>query len=70
MFWLAVMICGHAIVLDEPFVNQEVAFSEGRAAPRNQLSEGLTRYWRHQVNPPYSAITAIVRSVSRPGGAF
>ena len=65
VFWLAVMICGHAIVLNEPFVNQEVAFSEGaRGLAEPGYPEGLTRFWRHQVNPlGYSAITALFRSV-------
>src|SRR5260221_11492243 len=77
VFWLAVMICGHAVVLNEPFVNQEVAFSEGaRGLADSGYPEGLTRFWRHQVNPlGYSAVTAIFRSVlpvpaTDPSGPF
>ena len=72
VFWLAVMICGHAFVLNEPFVNQEVAFSEGaRGLAEPDYPEGLTRYWRHQVNPlGYSVITAILRLVLHQSGTF
>jgi hypothetical protein len=72
VFWLAVMICGHAVVLNEPFVNQEVAFSEGaRSLAEPGYRDGLTRYWRHQVNPlGYSAITALIRSVGHLAAAF
>jgi hypothetical protein len=66
------MIGGHAVVLNEPFVNQEVAFSEGaRGLAESDYPEGLTRFWRHQVNPlGYSAITAMLRSVLHLSGAF
>ena len=72
VFWLAVMILGHAVVLNEPFVNQEVAFSEGaRGLADSAYSDGMTRYWRHQVNPlGYSAITALFRAIPGLSGEF
>ncbi len=72
MFWLAVIIVGHAVVLNEPFVNQEVAFSEGaRGLAESDYPDGLTRFWRHQVNPlGYSAITALIRTVLHQSGSY
>ena len=72
VFWLAVMIGGHAVVLNEPFVNQEVAFSEGaRGLAEADYPDGLTRFWRHQVNPlGYSAATALIRTVLNQSDSY
>jgi hypothetical protein len=60
-FWCAVIVVGHGIVLNEPFVNLEYAFSEAaRALAHPHYTEGLVRYWANQANPlGYSAITAV-----------
>ncbi|HEY3964615.1 MAG TPA: hypothetical protein VGM05_08715 [Planctomycetaceae bacterium] len=72
VFWLAVMIAGHAVVLNEPFVNQEVAFSEGaRGLAESDYADGLTRFWRHQVNPlGYSAVTALIRTALHQSDSY
>ena len=60
-FWCAVIILGHGVVLNEPFVNFEYAFSEAaRALAHPHYTQGMASYWAYQANPlGYSAIAAL-----------
>jgi hypothetical protein len=60
LLWIAVVLVGHIFTLNEPFVNQEYAFSEaGQTLAHPAYADGIQRYWAVQANPlGYSIIVA------------
>lgn len=68
-FWGAVLVVGHALYANTPFVNLEFAFSEAaRGLTETGYTAGFDKYWSCQANPlGYSAITAgLIKTLHLP----
>jgi hypothetical protein len=61
LLWCGLVVLGHALYLDTPFVNQEFAFCEAAHSLREPAYRlGIDKYWEIQANPlGYALVLAV-----------